>query len=82
MQLSTRAIHTYRRSLKSWLNYVAENHWSDAFQCPAVTVLGAMLEPHSGQMADFLQRYPHRERARREHAVRYVILLWLAELAL
>jgi hypothetical protein len=82
MKLSTRAIHTYRRSLKAWMGYVAEKHWSDEFQCPAVTVLGALLDPVNGQMSDFLQRYPRRERDRRRHEVRYVVLLWLAELAL
>jgi len=80
-QLSTRAVHSYRRSLKAWMSYVADNHWSDEFECAVVTVLGALLEPDSGQMEDFLSRYPIRERERRRKEVRKVVLHWLAELA-
>lgn len=63
------------------MSYVAENHWSDEFDCAAVTVLGALLEPDSGQMDDFVSRYPIRERDRRRGEVRKVVLQWLAELA-
>lgn len=79
--LSTRAINSYRRSLKLWMGYVAEGHQASTFGVPAVTILGAMLNPDNGQMSDFLSRYRIKERDRRSREVRRVILLWLAELA-
>ncbi len=82
MQLSTRAIHTYRRSLKAWMGYAADSQWSGEFNTSLLSVLEELLQADSGFMDDFLQRYPKEQRDRRRQEVRYVVLFWLAELAL
>lgn len=79
--ISTRKVHSYRLSLKSWMGYVHETMWSDEFDCSLVDVLGALIEEDSGHMADFLNRYRMRERDRRGKEVRRVVLHWLADLA-
>lgn len=80
IKLSTRAINSYRRSLKSWMGFVADGTASN-FDTSVATALGLLLEDQ-GHMDEFLQRYPIRERDKRQKAVRQVVLLWLAELAI
>lgn len=81
MNLSTRATHSYRRSLKSWMGYVADSHWATEFDCSLMDVLGALVQEDSDHLADFLSRYPTRERGQRGKQVRSVVLHWLADLA-
>ncbi len=81
MNLSTRATNTYRRSLKSWMGYVADSNWSTEFDCSLVDVLGALVQEDSDHLNDFLSRYPTVERDRRKRDVRKVCLHWLADLA-
>lgn len=81
MVLTTRATDAYRRSLKSWMGYVADSNWSTEFDCSLIDVLGALVADDSDHMADFLSRYPVRERDRRGRDVRKVCLHWLADLA-
>lgn len=82
MQLSTNTIHHYRRSLKAWMGYCADTNYATLHSAPLLQVLEGLLEVDSGSMADFLRRYPKGQRDRRRREVRYVILLWLADLAL
>lgn len=78
--LSTRAVHSYRRSLKGWMGYVTDGHRSTVFDVSAITVLGWLLDD-SGHLDEFLTRYKKHERDRRRREVRRVVALWLAEIA-
>ena len=81
MAISTHATYSYRRSLKSWMGYVADSNWSTEFDCSLVDVLGALVQEDSDHLADFLSRYAIGERNRRSEEVRHVALHWLADLA-
>jgi hypothetical protein len=81
-QLSTVAIHRYKRSLKAWMGFVEDKLWADEFNVSAVTALGWLItDDHHGYMDDFLCRYPKTERDRRRPQVRWVVLHWLADFA-
>lgn len=70
----------YRRSLKSWMGYVAETQRAEAWDCSVVAALGYLLSDE-GYLLDFLIRYPVRERDRRRSEVVYVVNHWLADIA-
>lgn len=79
--LSRSAIGSYRRSLKSWMGYVADGEYASLFDVPVVEALTWLLSD-LGHMDDFLRRYPIAQREKRRREVRYVVLLWLIEMAL
>jgi hypothetical protein len=78
MQITTAQINRYRRSLKDYMGYRAEDNWSTQFDTHLVNVLDNLLN-QPGPMQDFLSRYPLKERDRREPEVRYVVTHWLAD---
>jgi len=80
MTITSQRAAGYRRSLKSWMGYVAETQWADAWGCSVVTALGYLLH-EEGYVLDFLNRYPVKERDRRRSEVVYVVTHWLADIA-
>lgn len=80
MKLSTNKANAYKRALKSFLGYRADDHWATEFETHAVPALGRILN-EDAVMQQFLQRYRISERPQRRTEVRYIVNHWLADFA-
>jgi len=80
-QLTTREYERIQQSLKGWIGYVRENHWSSEFDCEAVKALSRLLNGQDGAMDEFLSRYPIERRGHIIGKVKRTALLWMCEIA-
>lgn len=83
LHLTSRRFKAIRVALRAWMDYDPIQHWADAFDQPAVEVLGALLTDPD-VMADFLSNYYRGSTfslSLKERQVQYVVLRWLVEFA-